>query len=259
MWARRSSKFRRFPTRRRMSRRGRAAEVSNYATGFNLTAYSGSEGSTEATPAIWTTAVMSLSSLVTDFATVGAGDNVRSIPPQYRGVSISRVSLDVDVCVTGAPSAGTMALYNPVIGQVSTPWARCCLMLYQDDFVWDSGTGLEEPNIDVLHPWQDDLIPGAVHAEFNRPKRILMRHHFALPATVPVNFTMDDTGTYKLWNVDYSQHHARVRMSAKKVFINERQCLWLALCATNPFAVANHDIYFGVIAAGPVVYKLRTA
>lgn len=255
MWARRSSKFRKFPTRRRtFLRKGKPAEVSNYAAGFDLTAYSGTEGATMEYPAIWVTPIMSLSSVLTDYVMSGGVDGVRSIPPQYRGISVRKGLLDVDVCVTACP----LGLETQDLVGVTYAWSRLCLLVYKDEFVWQGG--VETPNLDVLHPWQNDLISGAAHTEFNRPTRILQRRHFVLPACGE-RFDQGAGGPSGSWSCkgDRSAFRTKLKVPIKPVYLNERETLWMALLATNPWTTADRPIIFGTVAAGPIVYKLRTA
>lgn len=240
-------KFRRFPTRS-VTRRGPKVEVSNYAVAYQQTATS--QIATLADPSIYVTPIMSLASLVTDQDV----SNVltRSIPPQYRGVSIKGGTLAVNVSITGGPTT-THAEQGTATGWAGG-WLYAALWLYVDNFVWDQG--LEQPNLEVLHPWQNDLIAGSVHSEFNRPKRILRRIAWHMPGAIDSDYNGDG----ELISVQNRGALTRTfNLKVPKCYLNERETLWFATFMTNPWTLPNYNINLGISAMGPVAYRLRTS
>jgi len=253
------SRFRRFPTRRRT--RGRKAEVSNWATGFNLVAVPRPEegGGSLLNPSIYVTEVMSLASLVTD--TDVDATLTRSIPPHYRGVSVVKGSLDLDLCITAAPYSQVVEAWDHVNGKWAGGWLRGACWVYVDEFEYNTGTGLQEPDLNVVHPWQDDIIPGGVHTEFNRPKRLLYRKHFTMAGAVDITAGANPAlQTHGLaWR---DQLHVHLSPSFRKVYVDERQAIWLMIALANPWLPGipvpdPHQIAVGIVGIGRIIYKLR--
>lgn len=243
----------RFPRRRRFPTRSRTRppEVSNFAHSFSLELTAGE--STDASPAIYVTPVCSLSSLVTDFDRVTL--LTRSIPPQYRGLSVLKASLDVTIEVQSLPSTRALSTVNNA--GWAGGYARVGFLFYVDDFTWSGG--IENPDLSVIHPLQNDLISGATHTEHDRPTRILKRHSTLFPAEC--DGVIDPT----TGNLTALQHRnnfiQKWRVGLRKIFLTERSSLWFCIWGTNPWAGPNpaFDIHVGWQITGPVVYRLRTA
>lgn len=255
-WRRKRFGFR--SNRRPMKiRSGKPAEVSQYTMGYDLTLTAGT--ATLESPGMYVTQVISVASMVTDYNQTieEAQTAVRSIPPHYRGVSVGKVSLDLDICVVKAPISNHVEGFDPVNGAWAGGWCRGAAFLYVDDFYW--GT-YETPDLNCIsHAWQNDLIAGAAHTEYDRPKRILCRQYFTTPAVADIGTWT--AGAYSGYTLNDRQGlHRRLRMTARKVYLTERSAIWLCICGSNPWtAIAGlyHDVEWGIVGGGRVIYRLR--
>lgn len=199
---------------------------------------------------------MSLSSLITDYD--AASFPARSIPPNYKGVSVRGGSLSVSIAATKLP-------YSEYYEQNANLWAggysAVTWMLYIDDFTITGmmGSEVETPDLTIIHPWQNDLIPGAVHREFARPKRILKRFSWIIPAAATA-LKYDDSGT-PAFSGPLERRTIHFQTRIPKVFIDERNALWMAYTVHNPWTAGepNPDIDVALYCTGAIAYKLRTA
>lgn len=268
MWKRRFTR-KTGPTRgfRRSPRKGRPAEVSNMTYVGTVTAEAGL--ATYVAPATSVVQVASLSGLVTDFQVADQEDPSRSIPPQYKGLSVVGGSIRSRIAITKCPTSDFIDSFHasaepPYLWQ---SWAGGYVhvyeMFYIDGFNWeDIGGGVyaEAPNFDVVHPWNADLIPGAVHTEFHRPKRVVYRTHHVLDAAV---CCIGGSGTMPIQRIPGGHMVCGSNVRLRKIFLDERSSLWYACCVTNPWAAGtggnDRNIELGITLAGPLAYKLRTS
>lgn len=243
-------KFGRRPKFRRMFRRlRRPAEVSNYAHATTLTATAGENPFIS--PAVYVTSVMSLASLVTDSDVNDV--NTRSIPPQYKGVSIAGGVLQV--CFAQLVSPYANVIEQDLADAWSAGYSSLTWQLYTDEFTWSGG--LEVPDMSVVHPWQDDIIPGGIHTEFDRAKRVLRRSHTIMPGA----FTISTDGYTGMAMGPVQRWTKSVSLRIPKCRLDERSALWLAFSLTNPWIAGegHRDVIVGIRVIGPVVYRLLTS
>lgn len=176
--------------------------------------------------------------MVTDFD-YGAVP-VRSIPPQYKGISIYGGLLYVDIVITKAPLSDKLELYDfeGVGGEQAWAggWVWGIIWLYVDEFEWNSSTGAQEPDLEILKVFQNDLIEGAVHAEYNRPKRLLHRESFILPGAVDATSVIEPgAGNDSIQSLqNRAQLHQRKRIRIPRCALSERESLWICTAYTNP-------------------------
>lgn len=240
--------FRRYKPRRFrkpfLTRKGRPAEVSNYTTAGNLSV---DQTATFLAPAKHIVSVMSLASLTTDVDVNNV--NSRTIPPQWRGVSVRGGQLKVDFAITKAPVPSLVETYHAMYW--TSGWGRGVLWLYQDDFTWTAGA--QTPDFDVFDPFRCDIIEGGVHTEFRKPQRILHRWPFTFPGAAD----LVGNGTPEVYMVNRAQMAWSHTFRVKKAYLNERTTLWLGLAFSSPWLTeTSFDI--GWVVSGPICYKLRS-
>lgn len=263
MWKRRPYR-RRFGGLKRggFRRLGKKAEVTNVQAAYQLKATAGTH--TFVSPAVWVVQLASLSSLVTDYDYTGASDPPRSMPPQWKGLSIRGGYLEVALAVTAGPTYGFANLGgNP--DAWTNGYARFWVQLYKDDFIWadiGGGTYAETPDFTVVHPERHDLVPGGIHSDHLRPTRILHRSHGHLNTTATTEYSASELSYPYCYPTPGPGYATTRRFKVSKTFLDERSSLWLAVALSNPWTASEGhetDIEVGITVHGCLAYKLRTA